>query len=41
VGINLIVDLLESSQEGKTAQVSQEFINSLWHADIINVLKNL
>jgi hypothetical protein len=41
VGINFIVDLSESHQEEMTAQVSQEFFDSPWYADIIYVLKNL
>jgi hypothetical protein len=41
VGINFIVDLSESPQEEMTAQVSQEFVDSSWYADIIYVLKNL
>jgi hypothetical protein len=41
VGMNFIVDLSECPQEEKTAQVSQEFIDSPWYADIIYVLENL
>jgi hypothetical protein len=39
--MNFIVDLSECPQEEKTAQVSQEFIDSPWYADIIYVLENL
>jgi hypothetical protein len=38
VGMNFLIDLSESPQEEVTAQVSQNFVNSL---DIIYVLKNL
>jgi hypothetical protein len=41
VGMNFIVDLSECPQEEITVQVSQEFIDSPWYADIIYVLENL
>jgi hypothetical protein len=39
--MNFIVDLSECPQEEMTAQVSQEFVDLPWYAEIIYVLKNL
>jgi hypothetical protein len=41
IGMNFIADLLECSQEEKGVQLSQQFIDSPWYADIIHVLENL
>jgi hypothetical protein len=41
LGINFIVDLLENPQQETTAQVSQNFIDSLWYTEIIYVLINM
>jgi hypothetical protein len=41
VGINFIVDLLECPQEETIVQVSQQFIDCPWYADIIYMLENL
>jgi hypothetical protein len=41
VGMNSIVDLSKFPQEEITTQVSQEFIDSPWYANIIYVLENV
>jgi hypothetical protein len=41
LGMNFIADLLDCTQEEKTGQVSQEFIDSPWYAYIIYVLENI
>jgi hypothetical protein len=41
VGMNFIVDMSESPQEDTVVQVSQDFVNSSWYADIIYVLNNI
>jgi hypothetical protein len=41
VGIHFIIDLSESPQEEMTMQVSREFVDFPWYANIIYVLKNL
>jgi hypothetical protein len=41
VGMNFIIDMSKCPHEEVTAQVSQEFVDSSWYADIIYVLENL
>ena len=41
LGINFIVDFLADLEEEKVPLVSQKFLDSIWYADIIYVLRNL
>jgi hypothetical protein len=41
LGINFVVDLSVDLEEEKVPRVSQKFLDSLWYADIIYVLRNL
>jgi hypothetical protein len=41
LGINFIVDLSEDATEEITLQISQKFLDSTWHANIIFVMKIL
>jgi hypothetical protein len=41
VGVNFIVDLLESPWEEATVRVSQKSVDSPWYVDIFYVMRNL